>query len=661
MNKIKSISLALLLGMSVAGCEDTLFENINPDKAHENSAELGLPVVVFYAQQSVYDHSEYNVFLSQCLTTTGKSQTGSYPYKQGWEFLNINRHPQWRRHFYDIGVNVSDVIENSRKFNSPNYEIIARAIYLMSTQLCTDAFGEMPMPGEGWTIPGVAGGNAYDSQTPTYMPQATIYAWMLAEADRIIDLYNANKGRIDFPLTITVDQDRVYAGNIDKWIGLVHAVKARLLLRNIPNITTSGAVCDQIIASADAAINAWKEPMYGNEPWFGSEPRYKFNGGTSEQNCPWGPAMPKINSWESRDNRLSADAVPSKFFIEDCLGVVNPGVAATRKGDLNGSGVYQTHNGYGCDPRLALLLVPKEGPVSAAKDEDGHLAIRYLENNIGTTTKIKRTHYPDLYAGAYAKNDGYNPIFTMEELYFIKAEAEYWKGNKEGARLLAQEATKNNILRHLVRFRDDNVDNEDVKIEATGEVAIIGAGVVPGLGNIIGKNVDAQEADTTRFRRMTEAFLYNTGENLGSERKNTKPVTMIGNKKWFFDPAKFCLEYLMTQKYIAMYMQPEQWTDMRRYHYSNNRNGYGIGNKNEIVYPKLRRPYNLYSAYWVDGLTEAQKENTWIQRLNYDPQTEDIYNKDEVIRLGAYKDHKWLQKPMIWAKDKGQQASLTAQ
>ena len=108
-----------------------------------------------------------------------------------------------------------------------------------------------------------------------------------------------------------------------------------------------------------------------------------------------------------------------------------------------------------------------------------------------------------------------------------------------------------------------------------------------------------------------------------------------------------------------MYMLPEQWNDMRRYHYSNKRNGYGVGASNEIVYPNLRRPYNLYSAYWVDGLTDAQKENTWIQRLNYDPQTEDIYNKDEVVRVGAYKDFKWLQKPMIWAQNPGEVTSLT--
>ena len=139
----------------------------------------------------------------------------------------------------------------------------------------------------------------------------------------------------------------------------------------------------------------------------------------------------------------------------------------------------------------------------------------------------------------------------------------------------------------------------------------------------------------------------------------TKACTEVGNKHWFFDEANYTLSDLMEQKYISMYMQPEQFTDMRRYHFSDKRNNYGIGDAQEIIYPTLRRPYNLYSAYWVDGLTEAEKENTWIQRLNYDPETEDKYNRQELERLGAYKNYQWLRKPMIWAEQAGTRRSLT--
>lgn len=618
MNKIKALSLAALIGLASTGCEDVLNDNVNPDTAHGNTAELGLPVMVFYANQTVYDHAEYYIYLSQCLTTMGKSQTGTYAYKSGWQFLTMNRHPQWRRHFYDIGVNGNELIKNSRSLGSPNYELIARTIQLMSTQLTTDAFGDMPRS------------EAYLSNSPHYDTQASIYAWMFQECEDLLALYD-DPDVVNNPNNqlITPKMDRVYGGDLSKWKGLVQAVKARLLLRNIPNIDRSTATCKKIIDAAQAAIDTWRsgDLLYGE--WFGNEPRYVFTGGTGEQNAPWSQAQPKINAWESRDNQLNS-AVPSKFFVQDCLGVINPGVETTQ-------GVYDDRtNGYGADPRLALLFVPQNGPISASNDGK-RVMLRYLENNIGAGSTFKQAHYPDLYAGAYAAGiDAYNAIFTMEELYFIQAEAYYWMGDKVTACALAKEATKWNIQRHLDRYLEDN------------------GGLYPVAGNLPSTPTAAASSEKKFNNRMT-AFFDNV------KTGTAKPASEVGQKHWFFDPANYSLYDLMTQKYIAMYMQPEQWTDMRRYHYSNNRNGYGIGDAQEIVYPTLRRPYNLYQAFWIDGLSTSEQENSWVQRINYDPETEEKYNLAELERLGASKNHKWLRVPMIWAQDYGVKTSLTAE
>ena len=627
MNKIKILSLALLLGLAMSSCEDTLSENVNPDVAHTNTPDLGLPVVIYMGQQLVYDQSEYHIYLSQCLTTMGKSSTGSYPYKQGWEFLNVNRHPQWRRHYYDIGANVVDLVEYSGSSTS-NYSLIGRTIRLMSTQLTTDEFGDMPL------YEAQAYSDMYGKEllTPRYETQEAVYKWMFEEADALIALYE-DDAVINNPenKAIDVTQDRVYAGDLNKWKGLVYAIKARLLLRNIPNIDRSSAMCEKIFNTAQEAINIWRsgDLLYGD--WFGNEPRYNFDGGAAEKSCNWGPEQPSLNvGWTQGRANLLTSAVPSKFFIQDCLGVINPGVELKQ-------GLFDGGNAYGADPRLYLLLVPQDGPISASNEEKKTM-VRYLENNIGAGSTFKQAHYPDLFAGAYAKNDGYNPLFTMEELYFIQAEAKYWAGDKAAASALAKEATTKNIERHLTRYLADN------------------GGYYPGSGNVPASVAVIDNMNKQRYERVVKAFLDNEGT------ANTKACDQIGNKHWFFrTDDEYSLSDLMIQKYIAMYMQPEQWTDMRRYHYSNIRNGYGIGDANEIIYPTLRRPYNLYSAYWVDGMTDAEKENTWIQRLNYDPQTEDIYNMNEVIRVGAYKDHKWLQKPMIWALDYGVQSSLTVE
>lgn len=613
MNKIKSIALAALLGVSAVSCDDVLYENVNPDVAHRNTASLGLPVLVFYASQVNYDHAEYNVYLSQCLTTMGKSQTGTYAYKSGWQFLTMNRHPQWRRHFYDIGVNGKELIDNAEEMGSLNYEYIARVIRLMSTQLTTDAFGDMPRS------------EAYASNSPKYDTQASIYAWMLEEADLLTGTFYDEAVNCATNQKIDVSQDRVYAGDLNKWKGLVYAIKARLLLRNIPNVDRSSATCQKIIETAQKAIDTWRsgDLLYG--AWFGNEPRYNFDGGVTEENAQWSESQPVINSWESRANLLTT-AVPSKFFMENCLGVIN-------QGDEMKQGFYDRENGYGSDPRLMLLFKPAKGPISASNTNE-RVMMRYLENNIGAGSTYKQTHFPSLYCGAFAASkDAYTPLFIMEELYFIQAEAYYWMGNKDRACELAKEATRWNIQRHLDRYQLDN----------------------PGMVPSDQCNPSKTTAQLERWDNWLTAFLEN------EQTKKVKPASEVGNKHYFFNPSQYTLSDLMMQKYIAMYMQPEQWTDLRRYHYSNNRNGYGIGDGKEIVYPGLRRPYNLYQAFWIDGLTDAEKENTWVERYNYDPETEEKYNLAELERLGAAKNFKWLRKPMIWAEEYGVRTSLTAE
>jgi len=139
------------------------------------------------------------------------------------------------------------------------------------------------------------------------------------------------------------------------------------------------------------------------------------------------------------------------------------------------------------------------------------------------------------------------------------------------------------------------------------------------------------EGDTTRTSPQNKAL-----------RKSKSEELVV---KYFPTADKLTIGHIMRQKYVCMYLQPEQWTDVRRYKYSNNINQ--IQYDGTIVYPKLRRPYNLYTPYWMTA--EAIEKQQWVQRLNADPETEEKYNRPELERLGAYKNPEWLKKPMIWA------------
>ena len=389
----------------------------------------------------------------------------------------------------------------------------------------------------------------------TYDTQESIYEWMLSEVEDLLAQYN-DPSIVNSPanISITKSMDRIFSGDLKKWRQFTYALKARILLRKLPNWDNTQNTCDQIINAVNAALEDWEEP------------NYKFDGGVGEANCPWGPAKPKIGGWESRSNDLDK-TIPSKYLMVDMFGIeASPNPI----------------KGYAKDPRMEALMKPRKGA-------DGRTIFRYLDCNIGMDASAKESHYPDLYCttpmssqdltvNPYTKNDGYVPLFLTEELMLIKAEALYWRGDKTGAR----EWTIKAVEKSFERFNCNT--------------------------------------------KYTEKYL-----------KNVDYLPEIG----------FNIGHIMRQKYVCMYLQPEIWTDMRRYNYSNSKNN--ITYDGVVIYPNLKRPYNLYEPYWcIDYNPDGTLADVWVQRLNYDPETEEKYSRLELERLGAYKNPEWLKKPMIW-------------
>lgn len=556
MNKYKVIILSLLISFMGASCEDWLYDNVNEDAAHEVLPQQVLLVVLFYSAQLQFDHAEYGAYLTQTLTTGGRNQTSSFAYKSGWgDFLTMNRHPQWRRHFYDIGVNAKEIIDEAHEAQAWNLELIGRTLRLMSTQMTTDLFGDMPRS------------EAYESNSPHYDTQESIYEWMNQEIEELIGMYE-DPTYTEAATNIPIDQsiDRVFAGDLNKWKHYTYALKARLLLRKLPNWENNAATCQAIITAVNRALEGWEDVLY------------RFDGGNGAQNSPWGEAFGSTEQgglgWEGRGNMLNS-AVPTKYFMENILGV------------------FESHNnlrGWAEDPRILAFMSARPGPSGTS---DSGTEMRYLDTNIGMDVSYKVDNYPTLFpevdgkkVSVYTQNTGYVPLFLEEELLLIKAEATYWSGDKPTARSLTMQAAEINFDRF-------------------------------NLSSIYGSSY-------TRYRN----------NYLGNETGTGNYVTT------YFPADGFNIGHIMRQKYVCLYLQPEQWTDMRRYNYSCEENG--IQYDNTYVYPGLKRPNNIYEAHWGDD------PKAWINRINYDPETEEKYNKAELERLGAYKNYQWLRKPMIW-------------
>ena len=602
------IIAALFGAITLTSCEDFLGDNKSVDSPVTTSVDQVLPVATFYASQINYDHAEYGVYMCQALTTGGKSQTGSYPYSQGWEFLGVNRHPMWRRHFYDLGANINKmnelsgyVLTNVGTVEEPigKYEmqwdkspkcnaiLIGRTIMLMSTMLTTDVFGGIPLK------------QVYLCNSPKYNTQDTVYAWLFREVDELLKLYQDPKWtECETNLFITEKMDRIYAGDLAKWEAFCKGLKARLWLRKLPNWDNTPAVCQEIIRLVDDALASWEEP------------RYYYPGGVTESNHPWGPYKPKINSWESRDNRLD-QSIPTTFFLHGILGSID--------------GTFQTTRGWALDPRATRIM-----------ESRGDIPMLHLESNFGMDINNVINDFPDLYTknkltNPYTQNTGYMPLMTTEELMFIKAEAQYWAGDIAGA----YNTTVAAVIENMKRYGIVEANLEDPKPD----------------------KYDGGAKD--QYRRFFNIKLPGA--------------------------SKFTIADLMQQKYVAMYLLPEQWTDMRRYNYSSSANGikyavpgqtpvaiYDVKNvhnsKNALFAAdsvnfnmtySLHRPYNLYEAYWCTaedyGVNASLSPNAWVNRLNADTETETKYNKDELKRMGYYNeagelDYRILKKRLIWAQ-----------
>ncbi len=603
MKTIKYIAMAACCLVLTTACEDFLDVNSTKDSPTTVTLDQALPVATFYAAQICYDHAEYGVYMSQALTTGAKAQTGSYPYSQGWEFLGVNRHPMWRRHFYDLGANIDKMVDMARNGNtpSPNYELIGRTIMLQSTMLTTDIFGEMPRA------------EAYKATSPRYDSQEEVYAWMFQEADELVRLYSDPAYTTGLPISEKVD--RIYKGDMKKWGAYAKALRCRLWLRKFPNWENTPANAQKLAAMVDDVLN---DPNW-------EEPRYHYPGGKTEQNCPWGPIAPVINSWESRGNRL-ASSLPTKFFNDAILGAYTSDNGATGIEDLEtGANVSTRNKGYfALDPRATKIMEPREYTSTTGQKST---YLRGIESNSGIDVSEKTTYYPNLLPetglNPFVLNTGYIALITEEELLFIKAEAQYWANDKTGAYATTLQAVEHNMDRY---------------------------------------QVDRTSEPNRQIYELFKAIkLPETG---------------------------FTLADLMQQKYIAMYLQPEQWTDLRRYNYSSSTNElkYGVTPADEVyvyvvtrlrnakdlgrpqvkqeqfkaenVYA-LRRPYNLYAAYWDQPECYQNAEKTllsdkaWVNRLNPDTETETKYNKAELIRIGACDasgkvDYHWMQKKMIW-------------
>lgn len=129
------------------------------------------------------------------------------------------------------------------------------------------------------------------------------------------------------------------------------------------------------------------------------------------------------------------------------------------------------------------------------------------------------------------------------------------------------------------------------------------------------------EEALSAYRQGVEHNLRRLGVDDG------QVINFMSSSKIVQNATQLAISDIMMQKWLALYLQAESWVDMRRY-------GYGTH-----AYPDLYYPRFVLSEWG----------GRYIQRLPYDPQTEYIYNPNEIARLGA-SARDWVFTSVWWAE-----------
>jgi len=496
---MKKITTYLICLFFLLGCSDFEELNVDPDSPVTSTPNFLLPPVMSWTATSFFDHGEEMAYLTQQLATF----SGFDKYHDRWDFVTANRIGQWRRHYHDISVNAKHVIESAAEENSTNYQGVAKVLYAFSTLRTTAIFGDMPY------LEALEG-----NPSPPYDPQSVIYEQVLIELDEAIELLeNTN---LETVRKLTSAEDNIYQGDLNKWIGLAHAVKARALLHLTPNVNQNYT---EVIAEVDLALTTWDDAVFDYS--VGVE-------GNARQTNQWGPSQADPD-WNYGNNTLNSTA-PGRFMLEEAL-------------------QYDPITNEVGDPRTAYLMTPNADTVYLS-----------IVPSTGKVASFEDDEYPNLYGSYVTQDDAPMYLFRQEELHFIKAEALFNQGNASAA-------------------YDEVIQGITVNMDRAG---------VP---------------DAERNEFLASDMVPQTGTEL-------------------------TLSNIMMQKYVALWLDGEVWTDMRRYGYD------------DQIYRGLQQPPNL-AFYWNEG--------EWIERLPYDTETEEIYNKPELDRLGAFQNPEWLKVPMIWA------------
>lgn len=482
--KIKAFLVAAGFACAAIGCENITDLNINPSFPTEVSP-IGLIAPI--QQQMAVGLQFDSRYLGSYTQYHSVASAGN-----SWDRLGYVQNSDaggeiWKMVYFSMGLNITKLQEGA--LAAQRYDILgaSKAMRAWSWQVATDYHGDVLKFDQVFT----------KRLTFDYDNQQTAYEEVQKVCnDALVDLARTDGG---VNASYMSQGDKVYAGDRSKWVKFVNGILARNA-NNISNKSTYNPA--NVIAFVDKAMSSSADDFV-----------IKYNGSLAADANFLGPIRNNWSGFRQTD-----------FIVRAMDGTIFTGAV---------------------DPRIGRVLVPSVGasetlPATAALPNPALYTFNGNPSNTAAATS-GTSRIPNLwgtYSGGLAtdlgrylfRNNADFPIMTYVEMQFIKAEAQFRKGDFAPAL-----ATYKNAISNSIDFV-----NKYTVAKTTFPITTL---------------ISAPEK---------AAFLANI---------NVVPT----------DATKLTLSMIMMQKYIALYGfgYLDTWTDMRKVRYSTD------------IYPTLNTVPNL--------------------------------------------------------------------
>jgi hypothetical protein len=388
--------IPVLLIVILTSCSKNLDINIDPKQPVTTAPNLRLPAILGNMAYHLYSHARFSSYHSFYIT----SRYNTSKIEALWNYNDVTRLGAWRWHYFDVGSNCLGMIERAEVDGTYNYRGVGKIMLAFSYLTATDSFGDMPYK------------EAYKGiYYPKYDTQEVVYAEIAKLLnDGIADL---NKSNASDP-TMNGTADLIYQGDLSKWKAFAEAVKARLLLHTANFQNGYDAVLSAVNTSLSGFSDAvFKYPTTPTKDW----ERNMWGASIARPEWNFAEIVNMLNNSVSTDLFMSYMTVgePGLKFDPRLFKLTTPGVKNTYYGAKASEGLVV--------PNWPVPIPPAE-PVPPVMDD-----------------------FANLYNGHWTADNSPFPYILKEELYFIKAEAAFYKADHVTAFDAYKEGIKLNMQR----------------------------------------------------------------------------------------------------------------------------------------------------------------------------------------------------------------------